>query len=310
MSRNLPPASSALDGLESHLQNRAKERRACTLPIDSVAISINRNVEADYQSRSVFPTLRRTKDQMIGPSSVVHWCSPDLAAAVREDAIKRRVEVSGSLMAAYSRMLSPVDTAIKIAQARKDWLAGNEPKVLSDRWDTRHVTVVPHQFQAIDLPADLKLPGDVDGPSKCASYSDRHGRLCRVKRDFGYWPNAYQVSISFTKAERAERLAKAAAKKQSNPCQPSHSNADEYRRDAVNWFSAFAKGSVPKLNLSSSYEYDPAVLRAVMQKVQEAEALLLTGRIQARSVAIKPTAEPKASRTVLRLVHGGSGASS
>lgn len=284
---------------------------AIQLSLDLIRVATGRSIELDYEVRSVFPTLRRPPERAGGSAATEHWCTPAEVGAILADARMRREELKGRPQAAYTTFIKATEFAVKAAKERYEWLSGNSPMLRMECCSARSVHVIPSQFASVDLPADLKLPGSPGGPPRRATYRDRAGRLCSVSRAFHLWPQAYKVTIYFTKEEvRERRRIQEEKEKQEKNSRPAYRSVEEYRSRSVSWFAAFAKGAVPYPHPTSSYEYDPAVLSAVRQKIQEAEALLLTGRISTRSAPSKTEIDAPARRTVLRLVHSTPGATS
>lgn len=270
---------------------------------DLIRVATSRRIEIDYESRCVFPRLRRSPDKAGSSTATAHWCTPAMVEAILADARVRREQLKGANQAAYTTFINATEFAVKESKKRLDWLSGTDPMPCREDCHCRSVYVIPRQFESVEMPTDLKLPGSPGGPPRRATYRDSEGRLCSVAQAFHLWPNAYQVTITFTDAERRDRQAKDAEKQRQKESGPAYKTAEEFRDSTVRWFSAFAKGSVPYPRQDSTYEYDPAVLSAVTQKIQEAEALLLTGKISTRSAPSKTEIDAPTRRTVLRLVH-------
>lgn len=282
---------------------------------DLTRVTISRRIEVDYKDRAVFHQLRRHIDHEWSSLSSVHWCTPEEVAALIQDAHERRQRVKGVLQAAYTNYLKALREAEKDSQRYRDGLSGTEPFGESVCLDSRRVYVVPPQFDKVDLPEDLKLPGSPGGPPKRASYRDREGRLCFVTRAFYLHPQAYQVTIIFSKEEARERLAKYEAEREAARKLPKYASAEDYRDKKAHFFSALALAGLPSKEDNCDFTFEPSVLEAVRQRVQEAECLLRSARVvklETRGAASPTSASlPAAARpSALRLVHSATGTTS
>lgn len=280
---------------------------------DLTRVTISRRIEADYKERAAFPLLRRPASQEESSLSAVHWVTPDTLDELLQDANERRQKVKGGLQGAYTNFITVLEQSAKEALKYRDWLSGNEPMVSVDGYDSRRVYVVPHQFNRVDLPPTLKLPGTPGGPPKRASYRDREGRLCYVTRAFHLSPQAYVVTINFTKEVARDRRAKQEAEKEAEKSRPKYKSAEDFRDNRAHYFSALAMFGLPCPEKNCHYEFEPSVLEAVRRKVQEAECLLRSGRV----ITVKANAVPATSPApvhaaqrlkTLRLVHSSTGA--
>jgi hypothetical protein len=242
----------------------------------------------------------------------VHWCTPDEVAALIADATERRQHCRGVLQAAYTNHVKALGQAEKDSLRYRDGLSGTEPFGASDCPESRRVYVVPPQFCKVDLPEDLKLPGSPGGPPKRASYRDRDGRLCFVTRAFNLHPQAYQVTVTFSKEEARERRAKYDAEREAARNLPKYKSAEDYRDKKAHFFCALATAGLPSKEENCSFAFEPSVVEAVRRKVQEAECLLRSARIvklEAKDVASLSQAPLQAAArpNALRLVHSAAG---
>lgn len=279
---------------------------------DLIRVSISRRIEADYKERSVFPLLRRPVDQEGSSTSSVHWCTPDEVGLLIRDATERGQQVSGVLQAAYTNFVKALRQAERDSLKYREGLSGNEPFGAMDHCDSRWVYVVPPQFCKVDLPESLKLPGSPGGPPKRASYRNREGRLCFVTRAFRLHPQAYRVTITYSKEEARERLAKYYAEREAERNLPKYKSAEDFRDKKARFFTALATGGLPTNEESCSFAFEPSVVEAVRRKVQEAECLLRSARIvklETKDVASlsQATLQAAARPNTLRLVHSAAG---
>lgn len=274
---------------------------------DLTRVTINRRIEADYKDRAVFRQFGRPVDHEWSSLSSVHWCTPDEVAALIHDANERRQHVKGVLQAAYTNYLKALRQAEKESHQYRDGLSGTEPFGASEWHDSRRVYVVPPQFCKVDLPEDLKLPGSPGGPPKRASYRDREGRLCFVTRAFRLHPQAYQVTITFSKEEARKRLALYEADREAAKTRPKYNSAEDYKEKKSHCFATLATIGLPGKEENCDFAFEPSVLEAVRRKVQEAECLLRSARIVKSESTEVASPSPTQRPNTLRLVHSATG---
>lgn len=268
-----PPTLAPSDGInEEPIQSQPDPA------FDAVRIRINRRIAADYAARAVLPTLHRSPDMLDSSAAAVVWCSPGLVEDILEDARRRSEQVSGSLQAAYTSLIKVVEKSKNDAKWRCKWLSGTSAFLLREHCDSKVYYATPTQFASLDLPSDLRLPGNPNGPARRASYKDADGRRCSISRAFDVWPSAYQVTRHLTKAEVCERRAMEEAKRP-EPYKPrTHESASAFRSEMVHLF-ALSTGATLNAFGSRGFAFTPDVLSLVRQKLHEAEYLLRSGQV-------------------------------